>query len=202
MDAELKYAGFWRRFGAFWLDALILLPLSFLTLWFDGRYRLFQLYYVVPGFIIAVLYSVYLVKQYGGTPGKIIAGLRIVKVDGSPIGYREAILRFLPEFLLAEATSLALILATLQVGDSEYTSLGFMKRSVLLVSLAPAWYKPVQYLQTVWVWSEFIVLLTNKKRRAIHDFIAGTVVIVRNSNQLTDPTLPPVLPSVTVGPGL
>jgi uncharacterized RDD family membrane protein YckC len=29
----------------------------------------------------------------------------------------------------------------------------------------------------VWVYSEFAVLLTNRKRRAIHDFMAGMVVI-------------------------
>jgi len=29
------------------------------------------------------------------------------------------------------------------------------------------------------LWSEFVVLLTNRKRRALHDFIAGTVVILR-----------------------
>ena len=34
------------------------------------------------------------------------------------------------------------------------------------------------YAFNLWVFSEPIVLLTNKKRRAIHDFIAGTMVIV------------------------
>jgi uncharacterized RDD family membrane protein YckC len=28
----------------------------------------------------------------------------------------------------------------------------------------------------IWGWSEIIVLLTNEKRRALHDFLAGTVV--------------------------
>jgi len=32
-------------------------------------------------------------------------------------------------------------------------------------------------LYAVWVYGELIVLLTNKKRRALHDFLAGTVVI-------------------------
>jgi uncharacterized RDD family membrane protein YckC len=27
------------------------------------------------------------------------------------------------------------------------------------------------------VWGEFLVLLTNRERRALHDFIAGTVVV-------------------------
>ncbi|WP_255590049.1 hypothetical protein [Marinicella meishanensis] len=29
----------------------------------------------------------------------------------------------------------------------------------------------------VWYWSELLVMLTNERRRALHDFIAGTVVI-------------------------
>jgi uncharacterized RDD family membrane protein YckC len=33
----------------------------------------------------------------------------------------------------------------------------------------------------VWIFSEFVVLLTNKKRRALHDFMAGTVVIRKES---------------------
>jgi uncharacterized RDD family membrane protein YckC len=30
---------------------------------------------------------------------------------------------------------------------------------------------------TLWSWAEIITMLTNKKRRAVHDFIAGTVVV-------------------------
>jgi uncharacterized RDD family membrane protein YckC len=28
----------------------------------------------------------------------------------------------------------------------------------------------------IWVWSEVVVMLFNKRRRALHDFIAGTIV--------------------------
>ena len=34
-------------------------------------------------------------------------------------------------------------------------------------------------LLQIWIWSELIVMLTNRRRRALHDFIAGTVVIRR-----------------------
>ena len=37
------------------------------------------------------------------------------------------------------------------------------------------------------MWSEFIVMMTNDKRRALHDFIAGTVVIqVRGKSKQAD----------------
>ncbi|MFH3639525.1 RDD family protein, partial [Acinetobacter baumannii] len=41
----------------------------------------------------------------------------------------------------------------------------------------PAWYSIVNSASELWTWSEFIVLLFNKRKRAIHDFIAGTIVI-------------------------
>jgi uncharacterized RDD family membrane protein YckC len=193
MDTNPRYGGFWRRFGALWLDVLFLSPLTVLEFWANANSRLFNLWYFAPDIVIGLVYNVYLVKRFGGTPGKLVAGLRIAKVDGSSIGYREAILRFLPELILGTLISVATILPTLAMSDAEYLSLGFMQRSVKILSQAPFWFRPVQWLQNIWVWGEFIVLLTNKKRRAIHDFIAGTVVLIKNPNQSPDPALPPVL---------
>jgi uncharacterized RDD family membrane protein YckC len=36
---------------------------------------------------------------------------------------------------------------------------------------------PGRTTNSLWIYSEFIVLLTNEKRRALHDFMAGTIVI-------------------------
>lgn len=178
MTAEpIQYAGFWRRFAAVWLDVLVLLPLSALTFWANERYRLFSLYYLVPGTFVGLFYSVYLVRRFGGTPGKLMMRLRIRKVSGEPVGYREALLRYAPEFLFGLLISLALIPPLLQMTDAEYAALSFLDRSQRLVDLAPPWFNPLQILSQVWIWSEFIVMLTNRKRRALHDFIAGTVVV-------------------------
>jgi uncharacterized RDD family membrane protein YckC len=192
MNIEVTYGGFWRRVGAFLADALIFLPLSLAALWLNGRYRLFSLYYFGPGILIGLFYSVYLVKRFGGTPGKVVAGLRIIRVDGSPIGYREAVIRFFPEFFLSLIMSVGIIQATLQMSDLEYASFGFLERNVRVMALVPVWFKPVQYLNNAWVFSEFIVLLTNKKRRALHDFIAGTVVVLRNQEPIAAPPALPV----------
>jgi len=182
-DQLMIYAGFWRRFGAFWLDAVFLLPLTAIVIWLDSKYRLFLAYYFFPGLIFGLFYSVYLVRKFGGTPGKLILGIKISKLDGSPVTYREAILRYLPYFVLSVMTSIALIFAVFQISDSEYLSLSFINRTNRLVELTPSWYKPTQLIQNIWTWSEFFVLLTNRKRRAIHDFIAGTVVIKKNAEQ-------------------
>jgi uncharacterized RDD family membrane protein YckC len=34
---------------------------------------------------------IYLVKKYGGTPGKLIVGIKIIKLDGTDVTWKEAI---------------------------------------------------------------------------------------------------------------
>ena len=163
-------------------------------------YRLFYLYYYIPGICFGLFYSVYLVKRFGGTPGKLVAGLRIRKLDGTPIGYREALLRYLPEALLSAAGSVGLIIAVLGMTDTEYLSLGFGQRSLRMVALAPAWYQLIHIALQAWIWCEFIVMMTNHRRRALHDFIAGTVVLAQpRERALQQASEPPLLADVTAG---
>jgi uncharacterized RDD family membrane protein YckC len=117
-----------------------------------------------------------------------MVGIRIRKLDGEPVGYREAFLRYLPDFILGILMSIAFIIPVFHMTDAEYHSLAFMERTKRMVELAPSWYKPLQWIQTAWVWGELLVLLTNRKRRAIHDFIAGTVV-VHASSKATPPVV-------------
>lgn len=57
-----------------------------------------------------------------------------------------------------------------------WSTLGLLTQRKL-VSDRSAFYQPYNVVQQVWFWSEIVVLLSNKKRRAVHDFIAGTVVV-------------------------
>jgi len=80
----------------------------------------------------------------GQTPGKMVTGLKIVKTDGSPIGIRRAVLRFIVFFLYL------MLWASLSV------SIGVLFAIII---------------------GALIITAFNKKRKGIHDFIAGTVVI-------------------------
>lgn len=153
-------------------------PLILLAWWGNEHFRLFDLYYFIPGMLFGFFYSVYLVQRFGGTPGKRLMKVRIVKVSGDPVTYREALLRYIPEWLMTIVSSVALMIAALHLTDAQYFAApSFIERTQLIKSTTPSWYGPMQLALNIWVWSEFIVMLTNKKRRAIHDFIAGTVVI-------------------------
>jgi len=192
---SLQYAGFWPRLGSSLLDFTILLSLGGFVLWGERNHRLFDVYFSLPNVLFELFYSVYLVKRFGGTPGKLMMGIRIRKLDGGPVGYREAFIRHLPEFVNGLALSVAFIIPLLHMSDAEYISLSFLSRIQRLKALAPSWYNPARIAGNIWVWGELIVLLTNRKRRALHDFIAGTVVVYNQSAPISRPVVTDVVGS-------
>lgn len=170
-----------KRFGAYWLDVIIFLPIIALSLWGNEQSRLFSLYYFLPGLVFGIWFHVYLVKKYGGTPGKLILKIKIAKIDGTQVGYKEAMLRYSVLFTLTTLLSVSLLTVNFEMTDAEYFSMEWNERALYMVERVPSWHNIVNIFVNIWVWSEFFVMLTNKKRRAIHDFMAGTVVI-RKSN--------------------
>jgi uncharacterized RDD family membrane protein YckC len=88
---------------------------------------------------------------FGGTPGKLIVGIRIRKISGEKAGFKEIFLRSIVD----------MVLGLLSIALYYY----------------PRWHDSISVIYQAWMWGEMLVLLTNKKKRAIHDFIANTVVI-------------------------
>ena len=174
---EVEYGGFWRRFGAVFLDGLILLPITLLAFFGLGFSRLYYFYYFVPGLIFTAFYYMYLVMRNGATPGKRILNMRIVMVDGAPVTPKAAILRNVVEWAFGAGSTLALGLAGLSVTDAEFGPLGYLQKVQLLSAHAPKWNMLAAYGVYAWFAAGALVMLSNPKRRGVHDFLAGTVVI-------------------------
>lgn len=56
-------------------------------------------------------------------------------------------------------------------------SLGWLKKQVYLSSLVPGLYTIYSWVDNIWIYSELFILLLNKRKRALHDFVAGTVIV-------------------------
>lgn len=178
-DDSVQYGGFGRRLGAILIDLVIVLPFIPVFWWGDSHFRLFQIYWIIFCQLFGLICSVYLVKRFGGTPGKLLMKLSIRKVNLEPVGYQEAFLRYLPDAALNFAANLGFAVVVMHMTDAEYFSLDHVERLKRFAELAPLWATPLKIANAVWFWGELLVLLTNKKRRALHDFIAGTVVVVK-----------------------
>jgi len=174
---ERIYAGFWRRFGAFLIDFIIIIPVALFFIYINKLSRLNVIYTYSFSYSVYLFYNFYLVHRYEGTPGKRLTKIKIRKKNGKRIQWRQVILREIVTFALFSLTTAAYIIATLKMSDGEFESLSNVERMARISELYPVWQKPADWLYQIWMWGEFIVLLTNKRKRALHDFIAGTVVI-------------------------
>ena len=118
---------------------------------------------VVSAFVLCLLpvgYSVFMHGRFGQTLGKFFCGVRVVKLNGSRITYEQAIRReIVPCLLLPVWVWTFGYLAIYR----EYPSSGMFR-----------W---AQQICMYWGVLELITMLFNEQRRAIHDFIAKTVVV-------------------------
>ncbi len=184
IEGARVYAGFWRRLGAAVVDMLVFLPFFYLSQKLQGFTIPTETLVVAVELALFSFYSVYFNYRYGGTLGKLAVRIRVTRPDGSKIGFKEAFLRSVVDIGFAVLAITARILAISQVDADHYLVAGFRERYELLLPLYPAWYAFVSSTATVWVWSELFVLLLNERKRALHDFIAGTVVIHREYAEL------------------
>ena len=176
-NGEKVYAGFWPRFGSIWIDLLVMLPFMALFMYLESLHRTVRFATVVPATLFFWSYRIYFHARWGATIGKMATGIRITHLDGRPIGYRESLKRFSVDGAFALAGLMAQLIALAYMADAEFDALAWRERARHIATLMPAWHKPITFLQQAWFWGEFVVLLSNKRRRALHDFIAGTVVI-------------------------
>lgn len=132
------------------------------------------------------LYTVVMHARYGQTVGKMVTKVRVVDFPGEgPISWRQAWLR----------EGIPIVLS---VGVLVYEVAGVLTGRVSASAVAtgealaggPFWL--LMALPLGWFLAEVLTMLTNDKRRALHDLVAKTVVIRTN---LVGADAPPTLPA-------
>lgn len=138
-----------------------------------------NLYYFtgIIGLIFGIWYNVYLPKKYGGTPGKILTGIKILKLNRDNIHWKEAFIRETVNIFLHIFQSVIIVINLQKIDEAALANLKWYKHEDYLLSLSPAFFIIYSVAINIWIWGELLVLLTNRRKRAIHDFMAGTVIV-------------------------
>jgi uncharacterized RDD family membrane protein YckC len=174
MDFQLKYRTFWPRFLAAIIDGLILMPIDWLYNYvYSSQSTRIAVEWAILSHSAPWIYSVFMHGYYGQTIGKMVAKIKVVDVSESPITLRQAFLRDC--VTVGMTTAVLMLLLFEKLFGSEDLSPSVTALSMMLGITA-----------SLWSWAEIITMLTNKKRRAIHDFIAGTVVVRTQFLETTD----------------
>ena len=121
-------------------------------------------------------YRVYCHAIWGQTVGKRVVKLRVLRLSGEAIGWRESLLRSSVEMLFTGLTLSAQLIALATIPTAEFVGLDTMQRESNLQVYTPAWSSHVMTLSGIWYIASLITLFVNDQRRTLHDLIAGTVV--------------------------
>lgn len=172
----MRYAGFWRRLGAGLVDFVLLVPFIALFIWVERLSRTAPIALQVPWALLTAAYNIYFHGRWGQSIGKMVAHIRVVSVSGDAISWKQVLLRFSVDAVLGVADAASRLIGLSRISPTKYLTLSWTERGQRLFELSPGDGLLVAALN-VWFWSEIVVLLFNRRRRALHDFIAGTVVI-------------------------
>lgn len=170
---SVRFLTFTPRFWAGLVDGCVLWPVSFLF-WLiallNGAPRLAAFLLIVET-LLYVIYTVYMHARFGQTIGKMTTKVRVVdcRSEGA--------------ITLGQAWLRDGIPAVVSIGWLGYEILNVMNGGVVGEWGTPRNERLFQIsiaLPFLWFLLEVITMLTNDKRRALHDYIAGTVVIRTN----------------------
>jgi len=167
-----RYKTFWRRFWAGMADAVIFLPLIFISraVWSHSETLPVSLLICFHIFhsVLGQAYQILLHGIYGQTIGKMLFRVKVIDAsEEAPITLTQAFRRnvvpviFMIIGLFTQVPAILRARNPFDPGEHPFGPLTW-----IMVSFS-----------AIWFWSEFITMLTNKRRRAVHDFIAGSVVI-------------------------
>lgn len=164
---SIKYSTFGLRFMAGVFDYFVLIALTKI---YELIVQLLpDVLAVIAGYVsmfIMLAYSILMHTYFGQTVGKMVVGVKVVRnSDEGAIGFNEALLRDLVPFVLL------LMLVGVSIFATTGATGGETPQWVLMSVIA------IGSVSIFWNILEILSMLFNEKRRAVHDFIAGTVVI-------------------------
>ncbi|MFZ1528796.1 MAG: RDD family protein [Ferruginibacter sp.] len=164
---EIRYQTVLRRIGASIIDGIIFLPIGFISEYFIDQPG--TLIYQISSITQTLLFAAYMIiahAKYGHTIGKKMFGLQVLNyTETGNISYMMAFLR-------------DSVWVSIELGIAIYafTQPGGLTTEVVNFSLEDI----SIWILYGWYILEFIVVLLNRKHRAIHDFMAGSVVVKRS----------------------
>jgi uncharacterized RDD family membrane protein YckC len=174
-SGELRYADVWQRVAAQLIDTLFLVPVIVLDVFIGANSHMHALLVSIAVIMLDVYVYIGMTVQFGGSPGKLLLGLRIVNLDGTAARLKAALRRYSVMGTMTMASSVVMMLAVFSMPEELYRSLPFWERG------SGAQYEQeidyLSYLMIAWAFAGFLALLLNAQRRALHDFMAGTVVV-------------------------
>lgn len=173
---RVEYGGFWIRFWAGIVDGFAAIPIALISYALFERRQANPIASEIVSLLIVLTFEVFLVARYGGSPGKLASGLRILDVSLGAASARQALIRALPNVLVGVLRIASTVVVVGALGAQLHQLEGIELQNAVRAA-TPAWANYLSVIAGIWFFAEFASMMSNDQRRALHDQIAGTVVV-------------------------
>lgn len=146
---------------------------------------------VLLGFAVSVLLlltiQVFLVVRFGGSPGKLLMKMRVVPMRGASLTFRHAALRVSPDFVLQLWYLAGTLIVIGSIDLEALRALSDTRQSALFAQqLGALWWMSLLPLAAgMWGLADVCTYYVSNEGRALHDFLAGTVVVLKGPDVVT-----------------
>lgn len=179
VERHVTYGGFWPRLGALFLDGLILgLPSMGLSYFNVVNWKSSAILIIIS--LVGVVYKPFMEFQYGATLGKMALDLRVVNLNFQKASFTEIFLRNI--FNMASGI-FSLVTSVIIFNSMEFQRLtGYMEFNTLVANQRGS--SMVQGIYVLILIIELICVVSDKQKRALHDRIGKTYVIVKTPENI------------------
>ncbi len=167
---EQRFKTFWRRVWAGIIDGTVFWLLFYKSNWVWTTLKdhpVLLLFWFIFSSTAFHFYSIVFHRLYGQTLGKMAVNVKVVDVSGDRLSVSQAFRRDMVPLLFFV---LSLIF------DGPKILHGIYPQNPAFIKLDFAFFLTL-FTGIGWSFAEVITMLTNNRRRAIHDYIAGSVVV-------------------------
>lgn len=168
--------GFIHRFAASFIDGLVLLPIvgTNFAIFHMQKFSAIVLY--VTAALVVSLYPVICISIWGCTLGKFVMKIKVKKENGDNCSWREGFIRNIV-VLIGQVIVFSLFTSILlNAPNSFFTSNDYNQKIIAYGSATVPISKLHSFIMFFWLLLDFIIFLRNDNRKALHDFMAGTIV--------------------------
>jgi uncharacterized RDD family membrane protein YckC len=164
---ERKYATILPRIAARISDGILLMPVALIGASLATRSSDIwsRVAWLAALQVAGLAYEILMLGIYGQTLGKMACGVIVRDISERPLSMMQAVLRNIVPLVL------------LSLGFWAYLPPMIHHQPPIDFAQQPLAARVLGYVSFIWGWADILTVFTNTKRRALHDYIAGSVVI-------------------------
>lgn len=132
------------------------------------------LYIELLRILVVYSFTTFLIVKYGGTPGKLLLNIKIIDINGKNLTTGKAILKQVLN-LIVEIISIYIIFVVayaIKGINNAINDPGYIIAKTIVLFVPVLLFMPIYLL-------DYIFILFSNKNRAIHDYLADSIVIYK-----------------------